>query len=710
MKVRLISFLSIVFLQLSSLCLEGGETMDKGRVLSKKDFECKINDTTETLSQNTKFDKTNYGWADLKNCYQQLNDKIGKVPPEQAEHQSYKQIAENLASSLQEYRAESKALIKEVLTSEFCGSDFANKDLVHPINDEKLPNDEDIPAIFKPLFAKGVSKLKCPGKENEKILLMSAFGSTAVTSDFDFDFFIFYPEELKNIFTKSARSKEVSLQDLNEGNYFRFAEMMMKSFSEVSDLIDRFNKRCNESIPKLQKNADGNYTINNSAAPIKLKCTNLADCYDSNAYPEKLVINQLVFKLPLKLSDNESPFLSSFKPEIKEVFKTEYLKIIQNNQCFLSLSSLLASSDVTLNSLLKEESAVCTIYLEQPGKRDSSITNLEESQERFQYPSGQTFNTCLKKKFKAADIEDETRKVESIFSLHDAIVACTAHLNEAYFTFGALENFKLGLDKNNLFAPFSVAESVKENLSMLLVHMEEKKKEGAASSSQSLSDVYAKYYMRAMNSLVNLFESLGIKSKEDSSSNDNNDPFSTLKEHLVAHYGMQQPHQDPTENDNNSNNTNKIGSQEKDNEKHKNEPNSSEMPSVDCFDRFIEYYKELSSLKKKDNNNQNLNVKDVVFYNNDNEKKQIYNVFTISLFDKNVVPPTNQGNSAVDASREKTPNKANCESFKNIDIFFKFTQSFAQLVNHYVNKQLSDHIQRSENQLFTPSKNSNIII
>lgn len=168
-------------------------------------------------------------------------------------------------------------------------------------------------------------------------MLVSAFGSTAVTSDYDFNIFIVDNAEivrieqymtnylLENHFDqvlipgqRLRLTKERLILAKNKLIFFQFARMMMRTFSEVSAMV----KEVYDTFEVLIKSIELIAVINpNDANQVEhaaldlinphivivedvhdnLACVGLAKCYDSNAYPDTMTINMLLFRLPLAL-------------------------------------------------------------------------------------------------------------------------------------------------------------------------------------------------------------------------------------------------------------------------------------------------------------------------------------------------------------------------------------------------------------------------
>lgn len=81
--------------------------------------------------------------------------------------------------------------------------------------------------IFKNIFKSGVRILKCPDREDNKVPLVSAMGSVADTSDYDFDMFIVDQDAIEGIEKKMYGFYK-------ENKYFRDEDKLQNLFNGES--------------------------------------------------------------------------------------------------------------------------------------------------------------------------------------------------------------------------------------------------------------------------------------------------------------------------------------------------------------------------------------------------------------------------------------------------------------------------------------------
>lgn len=295
---------------------------------------------TIIIEKDSILDKNNWGWFHLKKCYTDLLGLETILGSDIKDEDDLKAVnAVKAAQSVVEvalarYRVESKVLIDSVIHHLFCSEDQKgfSIDKFAVLNDSPLKSRKAIgfkmPTIFDEIFKEDYRVLECPKKGDNKVLIVNALGSEAVTSDYDFDMFILDKSALKKISDKMNKSFNDSGDEHSQGSYdeddpikvlsqsnlltldrkklyLEFVQIIMNGFDEVTQLIKNIYKGFRVIVPRIkqaEQNKSAGYMVQlGTVDKNDIMCSGLTDCFDSNAYAEVMAVNTLLLKLPLQV-------------------------------------------------------------------------------------------------------------------------------------------------------------------------------------------------------------------------------------------------------------------------------------------------------------------------------------------------------------------------------------------------------------------------
>lgn len=735
-----------LFIQVTSAatdCYLFGKSVQLRKV---KDVE---DGSVEIHAQNVILDKNIVGWFDLKRCLNSLRGLSSKQENIDDEITAKLVIAiKNVETALERYRIESKQLIAPVLVSIFCGISLDVENGKHLV---KTTNNNDlIPEIFKDSFTKGVEILVCPDRPVDKVLLVSAFGSSAVTSDYDFNLFIVDLQAIADI-ERDLHNHFVSIRQItmddketdldvdnrvilnkdtlvlkdNKNIYFKFARMMMATFSDVSAMVERVYIEFEKLIPfvKIIEGAAGyanpdnfqvtafdkdltKYKVGMQIGKNQLSCTGLANCYDSNAYPDTMALNKLLFRLPLHLLDGgPSKSMLGFTATDINSLNTEYMTLSVNSLCDYSMLPLNRSKNEFVKGHRDMLENDCNIAI-----RNATTQEVKNNQHKHigikiladeldlitkDKPEHKTFPSCLERNSpKNRGLEAVANKIynfHQIFYLSHIIAICTMWLDEGYFTFGALEHFKFGGNKAITLQNFSYAESFSENFSMLAIHYEDKIKPDAKLD-QGMSDMYSKYFMRAFGATSKMFEELKVPTPDNGFYHKFNAEHlnhfvldnDTLSIYISGHADLIKFSEKSI-----------IFTTQPADPNLKTDPRNFEKETKirhifgSCTNLYFLFFDQISSLMEN-KALQDFNVKDVYYANDDQKKELFYDRF-----------------HAFTSSRD---DKLSCPEFETLDELLAYTHIIVRTSELYMYANLKNHIGKYQMKIDDFVKSSSDLI
>lgn len=416
-------------------------------------------------------------WFDLKDCYYDNAD-----------------LYRPYLLHLIEFR---EVGIKAVLKANFCSA-----------GEEDWEKDEDntlLPDNLKTFFKGTIWKLTC--RESEKVLLINSFGSSSPTSDYDFSLFIYDLEddidENKEaplpvhgaMSLLEASQMEISPQTqrvsmfVDKETVIKQVKVILENIiNNVVELPDIESQQKDDRKTKIMKNmllTVQLITGLNKDFVGLFTGGNLGEKLDSNAYPDIMVADILLFK--------DEPSTVEQKEEARMFRIASVIGVCE-------IAPLILKKDEHLVRIFGFEDMFdeCIMMLGKKINIHEGDIREHEFYRKFLVNSARlsdknryTLASCIGNAM-AAPEQVNLSLFKTLLSI------CHVHVDEAYLSLGALEFYKYGSSMDT-FNCTTLMEAFVENMSMLIVHIHELGAE--AVDSRAVSDKFAKYFMRAMKAV-----------------------------------------------------------------------------------------------------------------------------------------------------------------------------------------------------------------